>query len=169
MHLKEKNHLLEENNVYILSREDRWFERGIKNPSVKLERSSLNRGGGLRHQLSPVLSSLLRHINNHSHLSSSSPRNPHEGWSGQRYSRILNDTSRWGCESSLVSRFHYDYPVNDSIRLDSTMHHVYCTWLCFHQRVQEVRHELTFNFMCSEKTQMSQKLEPQVYVMLFIH
>ena len=34
MHLKEKNHTFEDNNVNILSREDRWFERGVKNPSM---------------------------------------------------------------------------------------------------------------------------------------
>ena len=44
----------EDNNVNILAREDRWFERGVKKiPFVKLERPSLNRGGGLRHYHHP--------------------------------------------------------------------------------------------------------------------
>ena len=67
----------------ILAREDRWFERGVKEYiSVKPERLSSNRGGGLRHYLSPsynaVLSSLPRQLNNPSHLGSPRPRNPLE-------------------------------------------------------------------------------------------
>ena len=39
-------------NVHVLDREDRWFERGVKEAIyVKLEQPSTNRGGGLRHQL----------------------------------------------------------------------------------------------------------------------
>ena len=30
LHLKDKKHSIEDNNVNILSREDRWFQRGIK-------------------------------------------------------------------------------------------------------------------------------------------
>ena len=67
-----ENHSFEDNNVNILAREDRWFERGVKESIyIKLEQLSLNRGGGLQHYLSPtynaVLSSLPRHLNNHSH------------------------------------------------------------------------------------------------------
>ena len=63
----------EDNNVNILSREDRWFERGEKESVyVRLEWPSLNRGGDLQHYLSPmynaVLSSLPRQLNNHSYL-----------------------------------------------------------------------------------------------------
>ena len=47
LHLKEKNHYFQDNNVNILSTEDRWFEREVKEPIyVGLERQSLNRGGG---------------------------------------------------------------------------------------------------------------------------
>ena len=38
LHLKEKNHSFEDNNVNILAREHRWFERGVKESiCVKLE------------------------------------------------------------------------------------------------------------------------------------
>ncbi|XP_040922260.1 uncharacterized protein LOC121200823, partial [Toxotes jaculatrix] len=54
-HLKEKAHSFEDSNVKILDREDRWFERGVKEAIyVKVEKPSLNRGGGLRHHLSPI-------------------------------------------------------------------------------------------------------------------
>ena len=83
-HLKENNHSFEENNVNILAKENRWFERGVKESIyVKLEQRSLNRGVGLQHYLSPtyntVLSSLPRQLNNYSHLGSPSPRNQNEG------------------------------------------------------------------------------------------
>ncbi|CAI5669576.1 unnamed protein product [Oreochromis niloticus] len=70
LHLKDKGHSFEDANVHILDREDRWFERGVKEAIyVHCERPSLNRGGGLRHQLSaiynPVLSSLPRLLNAH--------------------------------------------------------------------------------------------------------
>lgn len=69
LHLKEKAHSFEDSNVQILDREDRWFERGVKEAIyVKVEKPSLNRGGGLRHHLSQiynaVLSSLPRRLNN---------------------------------------------------------------------------------------------------------
>ena len=75
LHLKEKN---------LTKSEDRCLKRGVKESIyVKLRRSSLNRGGGLRHYLSPtyifVLSSLHRQLDNHSHRGSPSFRNPHEG------------------------------------------------------------------------------------------
>lgn len=45
---------------------------------VKLERTSLNRGGGLRSPTyNAVLSSLPRQLNNHSNLDSPSPNDPH--------------------------------------------------------------------------------------------
>ena len=69
LHLKDKNNSFEDNNGNILAREDRWFERGVKESIyVKLEQLSWNRGDGLRHYLSPtsygVLSSLPRQLNN---------------------------------------------------------------------------------------------------------
>ena len=69
LHIKEKAHSFDDNNVQILDREDRWFERGVKEAIyVKVEKPSLNRGGGLRYQLSPIynaaLSSLPRRLNN---------------------------------------------------------------------------------------------------------
>jgi len=53
IHLKDKTHSFEDNNVHILAWEDRWFERGVKEAIfVNLKKQSLNRGGGLRHNLS---------------------------------------------------------------------------------------------------------------------
>ena len=80
-----KKHSFEANNVNILARDDRWFERGVQETIyVKPEQSSLNRGGSLSSSLSPTynaaLSSLPRQLNNHSHLGWSSPNNPHERW-----------------------------------------------------------------------------------------
>ena len=51
--LKEKGHYFEDEDVHVPDREDRWSERGVKEAIyVKLEKPSLNRGGGLRHLLS---------------------------------------------------------------------------------------------------------------------
>ena len=73
LHLKEKAHSFEDSNNRILDREDRWFERGVKEAIyVKVEKPSLNRGGGLRHHLSPIynaaLSAIPRKIKNKSCL-----------------------------------------------------------------------------------------------------
>ena len=67
LHLREENHSFEDNNVNILTREDRWFVRGVtESVYLKLKRPSLNRGGALRHYISPtdnaVLSFLPRHL-----------------------------------------------------------------------------------------------------------
>ena len=47
------------------------------------------------------------------------------------------------------------------------MHHGYCAWLVFILGYKQFIPELPVYFMCSEKAQTSQKLEPQVYVGLF--
>jgi len=54
LHLEEeKAHSFEDSKVHILDREDRRFERGVKEAIyVKVEKPSLNRGGGLRHHQS---------------------------------------------------------------------------------------------------------------------
>ena len=60
LHLKEKDHSFEDSNVKILDREDRWFERGVKESIYcKIEKPSLNRGGGLRFHLSPIYNAAL--------------------------------------------------------------------------------------------------------------
>ena len=87
LHLKEKGHSFEDSDVHILERDDRWFERGMKEAIyVHLEKSSLNRGGGLRHHLSvtynAVLGALPRRINPHTHLVSCGPKVPHENGCG---------------------------------------------------------------------------------------
>ena len=81
--IKEKGHSLEDFNVHVLDREDRWFERGVKKAIyVRLEKPSLNKGGGLRHHLSTTYNALLgalpRRFNPHTHLGLSEPEVSHE-------------------------------------------------------------------------------------------
>ena len=80
-----KHNAFQGNNVNTLSREDWWSKESTQ---VKLEQLSLNKGGGVRHHLSPtyyaVMSSPSRQLNNHSHLGSPSSSNPREGQLGQR-------------------------------------------------------------------------------------
>ena len=71
--------------MHVLDREDRgwWFEWGVKESIyLKLEQPSLNRGGGLRHQLSAtynaVLKSLPRKLNHSLHLSSWDTSDSHD-------------------------------------------------------------------------------------------
>ncbi|XP_062849575.1 uncharacterized protein LOC134311850 [Trichomycterus rosablanca] len=53
-HLQASGHSFNDEDVQILDKEERWFERGVKEAIyVKRERPSLNRGGGLRVHLSP--------------------------------------------------------------------------------------------------------------------
>ena len=55
LHLKESGHSLEDGQVCVLEREDRWFERGVREAiHVKLKQTSLHQGGDLRHFLSPT-------------------------------------------------------------------------------------------------------------------
>ncbi|KAK3543794.1 hypothetical protein QTP70_027263 [Hemibagrus guttatus] len=62
LNLKDKGHTLDD-KVDILDREDRWFERGVKEVIyVQVENPSLNRGGGLRHNLSPTFHAVLSSI-----------------------------------------------------------------------------------------------------------
>ena len=67
-----RNNSFEDNNVNVLSKEDRWFERGVKESIyIKLECLSLNRGGGLKQLLSPTIvisSDSLSTIDTLSHL-----------------------------------------------------------------------------------------------------
>jgi len=70
---KEKEHSLEDSNVHILDREDRWFKRGVKEAIyAKLEKPTLNRF--FRYHLpstyNAALSVLPRQFHNHSHLGS---------------------------------------------------------------------------------------------------
>lgn len=53
LHLKEKGHSCKDASVLILDREDGWFDRRVMEAIfVHCEWPSLNKGGGLRHQLS---------------------------------------------------------------------------------------------------------------------
>ena len=57
-HLNSANHSFDNKDVIILDRESRWFERGVKEALyVKREQPSLNKGGGLRHNLAGAYSS----------------------------------------------------------------------------------------------------------------
>ncbi|XP_054645213.1 uncharacterized protein LOC129188546 [Dunckerocampus dactyliophorus] len=61
LHLKATNHSFQDSEVKILAKENRWFERGVKEAIfVKQQNPSLNRNGGLRFNLDPVFSRLLR-------------------------------------------------------------------------------------------------------------
>ncbi|XP_012811622.2 uncharacterized protein LOC105946468, partial [Xenopus tropicalis] len=63
LHLKDKGHSFENSNVQILDKESRWFERGVKEAiHVKVEKPSLNRGGGLRHHLSATYNAVLTSV-----------------------------------------------------------------------------------------------------------
>ena len=97
LHLKEKGHSFDDHKVRILAREDRWFERGVKEAiHVKLERPSLNRGGGLRHHLSPTYNAVFRALSKRcshlSHLQSGDPSNSHQRAGGERPPSQANDS-----------------------------------------------------------------------------
>ena len=84
----------------------------IKSIDVKLQRPSLNWGGGLRHYSShtynAALSSLPRQLDNRSHLGSPTLSNPHDGRFDQQPSSGPNDSVRTlprrVCDSAPVSQ-----------------------------------------------------------------
>ncbi|XP_061603008.1 uncharacterized protein LOC133464838 [Cololabis saira] len=60
-HLQKEKHSFRDQDVHVLDREDGWFERGVREAIyVKVERPSLNRGGGLRHHLSSSYNAVLK-------------------------------------------------------------------------------------------------------------
>ena len=60
LHLKGKGHSFKDEDVHILDKEERWFERGVREAiHVSIENPSLNRGGGLRHSLSASYQAVL--------------------------------------------------------------------------------------------------------------
>ena len=62
-HMNSKKHSFKNQEVNILDREGKWFERGVKEAIyVTREEPSLNRGGGLRHNLSKVNSPAIKKI-----------------------------------------------------------------------------------------------------------
>ena len=62
-HLKATNHTFEDKDVKVLDKEHRWFERGVKEAIyVRREEPSLNRGGGLRHNLPRTYDSAIKKI-----------------------------------------------------------------------------------------------------------
>ena len=61
LHLKASNHTFEDGEVKILSKEKRWFERGVKEAIfVKKENPSLNRNGGLRYYLPKCYNQIIK-------------------------------------------------------------------------------------------------------------
>ena len=61
LHLEATKHSFEDSEVRILAKEQRWFERGVKEAIfVKQQNPSLNRNGGLRFNLDPVFNRILR-------------------------------------------------------------------------------------------------------------
>ncbi|KAF3690488.1 hypothetical protein EXN66_Car006161 [Channa argus] len=69
LHLKDKGHSFEDDNVHILDGEDRWYERVIYDAVyVLMENPSLSRRGGLRLNLSPIFPSIPRKFKTTSHI-----------------------------------------------------------------------------------------------------
>ena len=69
LHLKESGHAFEDSQVRVLVREDHWFERGVKEAihiKLKKKKTSLKRGGGLKHFLSPTYNAVLHSLSRHS-------------------------------------------------------------------------------------------------------
>ncbi len=72
MHLKDNNKSIKDSDVKILDREDRWFERIVKEAIfVKLEQPSLRQG--LSASYNAVLSSLAQQFRPNSHSDCNSP------------------------------------------------------------------------------------------------
>ncbi|XP_044151431.1 uncharacterized protein LOC122939429 [Bufo gargarizans] len=60
LHLKGTGHTFEDSQVRVLDKEADWYKRGVKEASyVKMEKPSLNRGGGVRHLLSATYNAVL--------------------------------------------------------------------------------------------------------------
>ena len=67
LHLKESGRSFEDSQVCVVARKERWFKKSVKEAiHVKLKKPSLNRGGGLRHLLSPTYNAVLRSLGQHS-------------------------------------------------------------------------------------------------------
>ena len=59
-HLHATKHSFDNKDVVILDREHRWFERGVKEAIyVNSEQPTLNKGGGLRHNLAGAYTSVI--------------------------------------------------------------------------------------------------------------
>jgi len=63
LHLDSTKHSFDNKDVSVLDKEHRWYERGVKEAIyVKKEQPSLNKGGGLRHNLAGAYSSVISKI-----------------------------------------------------------------------------------------------------------
>ena len=63
LHLNSSNHSFEKEDVIVLDREFRWFERGVKEAIyiyIKSQQPSLNKEGDLRHILVGAYSSAIK-------------------------------------------------------------------------------------------------------------
>lgn len=75
---KNSGHSFEDDHVHILDREDWWFERRVKESIyVKLERPSLNRGGGLCHHLPPMYNDIVASLPESFRLPQTKQKKPH--------------------------------------------------------------------------------------------
>ena len=62
-HCKDSNHSFKPEEVVILDKEDRWFERGIREANwERVEQQALNKKGGLRFQLSHTWDEAIRRL-----------------------------------------------------------------------------------------------------------
>ena len=76
-HSKSTGHKINTEDVVILDREERWFERGVKEAIYeRVEKPSLNKRGGLRFQLSHAWNQSLINIPCQLTVDQSSPINP---------------------------------------------------------------------------------------------
>ena len=77
--------------MHILRREDRWCERGVKEAiDVKLEKTSLNGGGGLS-TYKAALFLLPRQFHNHSHPGSCDLNSPFQAGGQLRGENVSNN------------------------------------------------------------------------------
>ena len=62
-HCKASNHSFKPEEVVIPDKEDRWFERGVREAIwERVEQPALNKKGGLRFQLSPAWDKAIRRL-----------------------------------------------------------------------------------------------------------
>ena len=91
--LRRKVTALRTPNFHVLDREDRWFERGVKEPIyVHSEKPSLKWGGGLRchyNAYNAVFGVLPKRFNLHSHLGPCDPKMSHETGVKGKHCRVI--------------------------------------------------------------------------------
>ena len=92
-HLKATNHTFEDKDVNVLDKEHMWFERRVKEAIyVRREEPSLNRGGGLHHNLPRTYDSAIKKIPRSLSRDNSTPSRV------TRYSSHQNNKCKSGCD-----------------------------------------------------------------------